>query len=99
MFKLQIKDDVDLKELKKYGFERNEYEEYSIYYFTIEENDDMDCCILVNDTDNNDRALRFMYANDCDFKEGEEAYVNYDCLIPEVIYDLIKAGIVVKVGE
>ena len=69
-----------------------------IYSYTVEEDGfDMECCILVNDVDNADRGLRFMYYNSCDFEEGGEEWVNYDCLIPDVVYDLIEAGIVEKI--
>lgn len=95
---LKIKDNVDLKELEKFGFVKTENTEKEIYTYTIEEDGlDMECCILVNDIDNTDRALRFMYYNSCDFEEDEEEWINYDCLIPDIVYNLIQAGIVEKI--
>lgn len=95
---LKIKDNVDLKELEKFGFEKIENDKKEIYSFKLDENGlDMECCILVNDIDNVDRALRFMYYNSCDFEDDEEEWINYDCLIPNVIYDLIQVGIVEKI--
>ncbi len=92
---LKIKDNIDLKELEKFGFEKTENNKKEIYSFILEEDGvDMECSILVNDIDNTDRALRFMYYNSCDF---EEEFVDYDCLIPNVLYDLIQAGIVEKI--
>ena len=94
-----IINDEDLEKLKDFGFKKNNYCNYDIYYYTIEKiRDDIDCSILVNDTDNNDNRVRFMYCDDCDCKKEEwvDFYINKDWLIPDVIFDLIKAGIIKK---
>lgn len=94
-----IINDEDLEKLKDFGFKKNHYCNYDIYYYTIEKiRDGIDCSILVNDTDNNDNRVRFMYCDDCDCKEEEwvDFYINKDWLIPDVIFDLIKAGIIKK---
>ena len=49
---------------------------------------------MVNDTDNNDNRVRFMYCDSCDCAEAEwvDFCINKDWLIPDVIFDLIEAG-------
>ena len=66
MGKLKIRDDVDLDVLINYGFRISGEKEiygYNIYCYDIEKNDDIDCAILVNTTEYNDRTLRFYYSN------------------------------------
>ena len=79
---LKIREDVDLKELEKYGFEEN-----SFYY---------------------SRTLNFEYYEVKIDVEKDRKYLiiqndyydsNYVCYIPSLIYDLIKADLVVKVEE
>ena len=79
---LKIKDNVDLEELKKYGFEENGF-----YY---------------------SRTLNFEYYKVEIYIEKDRKYLiikndyydsNYACYIPSIIYDLIKADLVVKVEE
>ena len=94
-----IVNNKDLEKLENFGFKKNHYDNYDIYYYTIEETgDDIDCSILVNDTDNNDNRVRFMYCDSCDCTEKEwgDFYINKDWLIPDVIFDLIEAGIIKK---
>jgi len=67
-----IVNNKDLEKLENFGFKKNHYDNYDIYYYTIEEiGDDIDCSILVNDTDNNDNRVRFMYCDSCDCTEEE----------------------------
>lgn len=69
MNKLKIRDDVDLDVLINYGFRISGEKEiygYNIYCYDIEKNDDIDCAILVNTTEYNDRTLRFYYSNSLD---------------------------------
>lgn len=92
-----IVNNEDLEKLEDFGFEKNHYQDYNIYYYTIEEIDDnIDCAVLVNDTDNNDNRVRIMYCDSCDCPEEEwvDFYINKDWLIPDVIFDLIEAGII-----
>ena len=82
---LKIRDDVDLKELEKYGFEYNKF--YMGYTKTIcygRRGQQFDLII-------DDRILSG-YAEGAD-GSGEEA------IIDDTIYDLIKADLVVKVEE
>lgn len=81
---LKIKDNVDLKELEKYGFKHFEGKQfnYSFYEYKSEEN------------------IELSYFIDCDFRnisvstyDGDEVYLD------NVIYDLIKADLVEKVGS
>ena len=75
---LKIKDNVDLKELEKYGFKYNnnmhEYEIGYIFngYISIEKND---------------RLIKPIY--------DEVMWINFE----DILYDLIKADLVEKVGE
>lgn len=87
--------DENLEKLLDFGFKRNKYNnDYYIYYYTIEEiSDEINCSILVNDTDNNDNRIRFMYCDSCDW---QDFIINKDWIIPDVIFDLIKEGIIEK---
>lgn len=78
---LKIKDNVDLKELEKYGFEK----------WTRES-----CC------------NRYAYIYDCDgktttklviHKDKTIRIVNFNSKVVNLIYDLIKDGLVEKVSE
>jgi hypothetical protein len=96
-----IVNNEDLEKLEDFGFKKNHLlnDDYDIYYYTVEEiDDDIDCSVLINDTDNNDNRVRFMYCDSCDCKEEEwsDFYINKDWLIPDVIFDLIEAGIIKK---
>ena len=82
---LKIKDNVDLKELEKYGFKRSDFDKYEKLY----EFDDYKIDIYIDLWDRT-RTLNIQNDNyDCDFT----------CLIPNVIYNLIKDGLVEKVEE
>ena len=79
---LKIREDVNLEELKKYGFEENGF-----YY---------------------SRTLNFEYYKVEIYIEKDRKYLiikndyydsDYACYIPSIIYDLIKADLVVKVDE
>lgn len=94
-----IVDNEDLEKLEDFGFKKNHYDNYDIYYYTIEKiGDNVDCSILVNDTDNNDNRVRFMYCDSCDCpqEEWKDFVINKDWHVPDVIFDLIKAGIIKK---
>jgi hypothetical protein len=78
---LKIKDNVDLKELEKYGFEECYWSYYKrINYEYYEVKIDIEF------------KKRYIFIQndyyDCD----------YACYIPDVIYDLIKDGLVEKVN-
>ena len=80
---LKIKDNVDLKELEKYGFEYEkgyEWQGYKAYNLKS-----YDCIIEV--VDDEDRWLTI------------ELYEKTMIVIPSVLYDLIQAGLVEKVEE
>lgn len=79
---LKIKDNVNLKELKKFGFEYTAFSyiqqfQCKNYMITIEIYDDDRKIYIEND----------YYDND------------YACLIPNVIFDLILAGLVEQVED
>ena len=79
---LKIKDNVDLKELEKFGFKKEEYYytvkfDYKYYKVNVMVELDRRCIIIQND----------YYDSD------------YACYVPDVIYDLIQAGLVEKVED
>ena len=81
---LKIRDEIDLKELEKYGFELIG----GVYYKTIYEGrrgQDFELIIY------NDRFIQG-YSNGAD-GDGEEDYID------DTLYDLIKDGLVVKVED
>lgn len=94
-----IVNNKDLEKLENFGFKKNHYDNYDIYYYTVEEiGYDIDCAILVNDRDNNDNRIRFMYYDSCDCEESDwqDFVIDKDWIIPDVIFDLIKEGIIEK---
>jgi hypothetical protein len=83
---LKIKDNVDLKELEKYGFEEKEY-----WYETDATKNSIefkDCDITI------DKKTRKIYMEVYEAYEDELGLYCFDYL-----YDLIKADLVEKVGE
>ena len=78
---LKIKDNVDLKELEKFGFKEREYF-YPLYCRNI-----LACGVRKS----NRKIYRYMYTLD-----GAD-YNTFD--IFDVLFDLIQAGLVEKVGE
>ena len=70
---LKIKDNVDLKELEKYGFKKK-------YYYNA-------ICIV-----REDRKHDIFF----DLKTRKLLFINYGY---DILYDLIKDGLVEKVGE
>lgn len=96
---LKIKDNVDLKELEKYGFE----EQLANTYYKLEKNDDsrFESGILINpyygDLNGNREIVYYTNSieNDIQLEEdGLDMTSNID-----VLYDLIKADLVEKVSD
>ena len=84
---LKIKDNVDLKELEKYGFKLNKWNEYTKEICGGRRGQCFDLIVFSNEN----RALYgFAYGADGD---GEEDYID------NTLYDLIKDGLVEKVEE
>lgn len=84
---LKIKDEVDLKELEKFGFKIDEIDNYQVYQLEIKLKDDKkyfnECTIFIKPI-------------------SREIIIGgyYDCYnIPSIIYDLIQAGLVEKVEK
>lgn len=78
---LKIKDNVDLKELEKYGFEKRTwgyYQKFNYEYYNVKIDIESDRVYIIIHNDYND---------------------DYSCYIPDVIYDLIKDGLIEKVDE
>ena len=102
---LKIKDDVDLKELEKFGFKKNEDNEYEcIGQYPLEDDGTryedesgfnyiwkMDTCTI-----NNEKLIWIeVINNDCTYhNEGTDFGELFD-----TIYDLIQAGLVEKVSD
>jgi len=84
---LKIKDNVDLKELEKYGFKLNEFNEYSKI---ICEGRRGQCFELI--VFNGDNRILYGFACGAD-GDGEEDYID------DTLYDLIKDNLVEKVKE
>ena len=80
---LKIKDNVDLKELEKYGFKETQFRKYERIY-------DMEYYRIDIYVDIDDRTINIQNDN----YDGE-----FKCEIPDVLYDLIKDGLVEKVEE
>ena len=80
---LKIKDDVDLKELEKFGFEYDEDNDWYFYYgFT--------------DTNDQSEIRHYVYISNRIISTGFDVYVD-PFQIHNKIYDLIKADLVEKV--
>ena len=78
---LKIKDDIDLKELEKYGFHQSQFRKYERVYDMGNYN--IDVYIDIDDKTINIQNDYY----DCE----------YACEIPDVVYDLITNGLVEKV--
>lgn len=91
---LRIRDDVNLKELEKFGFKRISYDTYSK---RMNNSDDRyDTSILVNPS-NKETENHVVYYINNDEKIGniEEYYIDLTGEL-DTLYDLIKAGLIVK---
>lgn len=84
---LKIKDDVNLKELKKYGFELNQWNEYRKEICGGRRGQGFNLIVFNGE---NRTLYGFAYGADGD---GEEDFID------DTLYDLIKADLVEKVGE
>lgn len=82
---LKIKDNLDLKELEKFGFEYDEDNNYYFYYGFTRANCNSEMRMYIN---KDDRIIT----------TGFDMYVAED-KIHDKIYDLIQAGLVEKVEE
>lgn len=80
---LKIKDNVDLKELEKYGFKKNEIE------FTN--------CYIKRETKGYIEINEHHYISLLDFTDSDYPVVDESIL--DTLYDLIKADLVEKVSE
>lgn len=82
---LKIKDNVDLKELEKYGFELNKWNEYRKEICGGRRGQSFDLIVF-----NGDNKTLYGFASGAD-GSGEEDYID------DTLYDLIKDGLVEKV--
>ena len=81
---LKIRDDVDLKELEKFGFKEIKTSNGNIYYFQITKN----YAEYVHITIYNDRYITL-----------DVNYEDYFTEDIDIFYDLIQAGLIEKVVE
>lgn len=82
---LKIKDSVDLKELEKFGFYKNDWSEYGYTYLVPDINESGRCKVEIHTS--RYRRLAFEI-------EGQL----HGLPVPSIIFDLIQAGLVEK-GE
>ena len=85
---LKIKNNVDLKELEKYGLELYEYEEDGLKYQSYMLDDDSTQIVVLDEIEGIPRGHIY---------NPEEYAISYDAW--DKIYDLIKADLVEKVDE
>ena len=85
---LKIKDNVDLKELKKFGLEFYEWEEDGLKYQSYMLDDDSTQIVVLDEIENLPRGI---------ITNPEEYAISYDAL--DKLYDLIKDDLVEKVED
>lgn len=95
---LKIKDNVDLKELEKFGFiYREHYKNYSKGHFDKDYEDYVDNYIQVG----NDKILspytRILNGHDTEYCDKNQTNIKNQFL--DTLYDLIKADLVEKVDD
>lgn len=83
---LKIKDNVDLKELEKYGLEFYEYEECGLKYQSYILDDDSTQIVVLDEIDETPRGAII---------NPEEFTISFDAV--EKLYDLIKDDLVEKI--
>lgn len=94
---LKIIDDIDLKELEKFGFERKFYLMDNGYkYFYFMKNDNI-CKAFIGfiEVDTATREINIGYTRN--WQDAEPEYIAYE--IQHKIFDLIKANMIEKVDE
>ena len=95
---LKIKDDINLKELEKFGFTyRKHYRNYTKLHSDKNYEDYVDNYIQVG----NDRTLkpytRILNGHDTEYCDKSQTIIKDEFL--DTIYDLIQAGLVEKVDD
>lgn len=85
---LKIKDNVNLKELEKFGLEFYEWEEDGLKYQSYMLDDDSTQIVVLDEIENLPRGI---------ITNPEEYAISYDAL--DKLYDLIKADLVEKVED
>ena len=85
---LKIKDNVDLKELEKYGLEFYEYEEEGLKYQSYILDDDSTQIVVLDEIEGQPSGM---------ITNPEEFAISFDAF--DKLYDLIKADLVEKVED
>lgn len=83
---LKIKDNVDLKELEKYGLEFYEWEEGGLKYQSYMLDDDSTQIVVLDEIEGLQRGT---------ITNPEEFAISFDAF--DKLYDLIQAGLVEKI--
>ena len=91
---LKIKDDVDLKELEKFGF-KEPYSPYAYCYYGKSIDDSCARVSICKPTQFKYREIFFDYSPELDFEDFQDVFEEYQ----NILFDLIQAGLVEKVGE
>ena len=86
---LKIKDNVDLKELEKFGFNYHDKENASICYYRLIPMPHRTINIMIEIF--KDKTIHYQLPIDCKIDD----YINLE----DYIQDLIQAGLVEKVGD
>lgn len=89
---LKIKDNVDLKELEKFGFKLNQWNEYTKEICGGRRGQCFDLIVYGKREFGGEDRYIYGFANGAD-GDGEEGFID------DTLYDLIKADLVEKVGE
>jgi hypothetical protein len=95
---LKIKDDVDLKELEKFGFRNTDYKD-TWYIDTKNDDTRYETGIIVNPTNKTINNQIVYYTNNIeDLEDIEQDYIDLTGDL-DIIYDLIQANLIEKVEE
>lgn len=88
---LKIKDNVDLKELEKFGFKKTDNK----YFYFMKHDCIRDAFMGFIEVDGFTKELNIGYTRD--WEDSQPEYIAYE--IQDKMFDLIQAGLVEKVGE
>lgn len=95
---MKIREDYDLSKLiTDWGFEGNGIAEQVVYDKRIKtERDGEYCSILVNISGEYNREVYFYYTNDLEDENLETDIIDYAVKIPDIIFNMIKEGVIVN---
>lgn len=88
---LKIKDNIDLKELEKFGFNKT----VNRYFYFMKHDNIRDAFMGFIEVNRYTKELNIGYTRD--WEDVDPEYIAYE--IQDKVFDLIQAGYVEKVGE